>query len=153
AAGTLVAFVLRVRRALAERDAELGRERERAQRRDRLASLATLAAGTAHALGSPLSTIAVAAAELERRLQSLPEAAGDGRLTREQVAGCGGGLDRMSRGSGQSPGGMLAPRPVSLLLDEALEGLPEPNRVQVEVQDGVREATAALPVRAMGQSV
>jgi len=153
AAGTLVAFVLRVRRALAERDAELGRERERAQRRDRLASLATLAAGTAHALGSPLSTIAVAAAELERRLQSLPEAAEDARLIREQVARCREALDRMSSESGQSPGEMLAPRPVSLLLDEALEGLPEPNRVQVEVQDGVREATAALPVRAVGQSV
>src|SRR5262249_17764407 len=53
---TLVAFVLRVRRALADREAELSRERERAQRRERLASLATLAAGTAHALGSPLST-------------------------------------------------------------------------------------------------
>src|SRR5262249_35665282 len=37
---TLVAFVLRVRRALAEREAELSRERERAPRRDRLASRA-----------------------------------------------------------------------------------------------------------------
>ncbi len=79
AGGMLVAFVLRVRRALAEREAELASERERAVRRDRLASLATLAAGTAHALGSPLSTIAVAAHELERRLQSLPEAAEDAR--------------------------------------------------------------------------
>src|SRR4029453_352624 len=75
AGSTLVAFVLRVRRALAEREAELSRERARAQRRDRLASLATLAAGTAHALGSPLSTIAVAAHELERRLPSLSQAA------------------------------------------------------------------------------
>src|SRR5262249_1169017 len=77
AGGTLVIFVLRVRGGRAEREAELDRERERAGRRDRLASLATLAAGTAHALGSPLSTIAVAAHELERRLQSLPEAAED----------------------------------------------------------------------------
>ena len=125
AAGTLVAFVLRVRRALADREAELARERERAGRRDRLASLATLAAGTAHALGSPLSTIAVAAHELERRLASLPEAAEDARLIRTQVQRC----------------------------REALEGLPEAERVRVELEDGVREATAALPVRAVGQSV
>ena len=149
---TLVAFVLRVRRALADREAELSRERERAQRRERLASLATLAAGTAHALGSPLSTIAVAAHELERRLRALPEAAEDARLIREQVARCREALARMSTEAGQSPGEMLHPRPVSLLLDEALEGLPEPRRVLIELQDGVREATAALPVRAVGQS-
>ncbi|HTS82556.1 MAG TPA: HAMP domain-containing sensor histidine kinase [Myxococcaceae bacterium] len=153
AAGTLVAFVLRVRRALADREAELARERERAGRRDRLASLATLAAGTAHALGSPLSTIAVAAHELERRLASLPEAAEDARLIREQVSRCREALARMSTEAGQSPGEMLHPRPVSLLLDEALEGLPEAERVRVELEDGVREATAALPVRAVGQSV
>jgi len=153
AGGTLVAFVLRVRRALADREAELSRERERAQRRDRLASLATLAAGTAHALGSPLSTIAVAADELERRLRSLPEAAEDARLIRTQVQRCREALARMSTEAGQSPGEMLHPRPVSLLLDEALEGLPEPDRVRIELQDGVREATAALPVRAVGQSV
>jgi len=153
AGGTLVAFVLRVRRALAEREAELGRERERAGRRDRLASLATLAAGTAHALGSPLSTIAVAAHELERRLQSLPEAAEDARLIQLQISRCREALARMSTEAGQSPGEMLHPRPVSLLLEEALEGLPEPERVRVELQDGVREATAALPVRAVGQSV
>jgi two-component system, sensor histidine kinase RegB len=150
---TLVAFVLRVRRALAEREAELSRERERAQRRDRLASLATLAAGTAHALGSPLSTIAVAAHELERRLQSLPEAAEDARLIRTQVQRCREALAWMSTEAGQSPGEMLSPKPVSLLLDEALEGLPEPERVRIELQEGVREATAALPVRAVGQSV
>ena len=153
AGGTLVAFVLRVRRALADREAELSRERERAQRRDRLASLATLAAGTAHALGSPLSTIAVAAHELERRLGSLPEAAEDARLIQLQSRAAARPLARMSTEAGQSPGEMLHPRPVSLLLDEALEGLPERDRVRIELQDGVRGATAALPVRAVGQSV
>ncbi len=153
AGGMLVAFVLRVRRALADREAELDRESERAGRRDRLASLATLAAGTAHALGSPLSTIAVAAHELERRLASLPEAAEDARLIRQQVARCREALTRMSTESGQSPGEALNPRPVSLLLEEALEGLDEADRVRVELQEGVRQATAALPVRAVGQSV
>ncbi len=153
AGGMLVVFVLRVRRALADREAELDRERERAGRRDRLASLATLAAGTAHALGSPLSTIAVAAHELERRLAALPEAAEDARLIRQQVSRCREALARMSTESGQSPGEALHPRPVSLLLEEALEGLAEADCVRVEVQDGVQQATAALPVRAVGRSV
>ena len=153
AAVTLVIFVLRVRRALTAREAELARERERAGRRERLASLATLAAGTAHALGTPLSTIAVAARELERRLASLPDAAEDARLIREQVERCREALARMSAESGQSPGEALHPRPLSTLLDEALEGLPEASRVEVEVPEGLATTSAALPVRALGQSV
>ena len=153
AAVTLVIFVLRVRRALAAREAELARERERAGRRERLASLATLAAGTAHALGTPLSTIAVAARELERRLAALPDAAEDARLIREQVERCREALARMSAESGQSPGEALHPRPLSTLLEEALEGLPDAARVEVEVPEGLAATSAALPVRALGQSV
>jgi two-component system, sensor histidine kinase RegB len=152
AAVTLVAFVLRVRHMLAEREAELARERERAVRRDRLASLGTLAAGTAHALGTPLSTIAVAARELERRLQGLPDAE-DARLIREQVERCRRALGQMSAEAGQPAGEMLHPRPLENLLREALDGLPEADRVQIEMPEGLAQASAALPLRALGQSV
>src|SRR5262249_12749003 len=139
--------------AVAARESELARERERAGRRERLASLATLAAGTAHALGTPLATIAVAARELERRLASLPDAAEDARLIQLQIARCREALARMSAESGQSPGEALHPGPLSTLLEEALEGLPEASRVEVEVPDGLATTSAALPVRALGQSV
>ena len=68
AAAFIVHFLLRVRRALALRDAELEASRNLAARQDRLASLATLAAGAAHELATPLSTIAVVAKELERQI-------------------------------------------------------------------------------------
>jgi two-component system sensor histidine kinase RegB len=153
AAMTLVAFILRVRRTLAQREAELAQERERAGRRERLASLGTLAAGTAHALGTPLSTIAVAARELERRLECLPDAAEDARLIREQVERCRRALAQMSAEAGQPVGEALHPRALENLLHEALDGLPEAGRVRVEMAEGLAQASAALPVRALGQSV
>ena len=57
ASGLLVYFVQRVRSALAVRDAELARARDLAQRHERLAALATLSAGAAHELSTPLSTL------------------------------------------------------------------------------------------------
>ena len=54
AAVFIVYFVGRIRRALFERDAELAQSRERNARSEKLASLATLAAGAAHELATPL---------------------------------------------------------------------------------------------------
>ena len=99
ASGFIVHFLLRIRRELAQREAELEAARSLAARRDKLASLATLAAGAAHELATPLATIAVAAKELERQLsQGRGDAAAidDVQLIRAQVARC--------RGSARSAG-------------------------------------------------
>ena len=61
AASFIVYFLLRVRRALARARARAGGLARLAARQERLASLATLAAGAAHELLTPLSTIAVVA--------------------------------------------------------------------------------------------
>jgi len=85
AAAFIVYFLLRVRRALAQRDDELARSRLVAARQERLASLATLAAGAAHELLTPLSTIAVIAGDLQRDLAqpgASARAAEDVRLVR-----------------------------------------------------------------------
>src|SRR5262249_34698668 len=89
AATFIVYFVRRVTRALAEREAELTRQRTRGEK---LASLATLAAGAAHELATPLSTIAVVAKELERDVSARSPAdqplVEDARLIRDQVERC-----------------------------------------------------------------
>ena len=71
----IVYFVRRVALALADRELELQQARAQADRREKLASLATLAAGAAHELSTPLSTITVVAKELQRDL-------GEGRQRR-----------------------------------------------------------------------
>lgn len=67
-AALLIAFFIRrVSRAIAAQREEIATLRENGARTARLASLATLAAGAAHELNSPLSTIAVAAHEASLR--------------------------------------------------------------------------------------
>src|SRR5262249_34917249 len=86
ASAFVVHFLRRITGALAERDAELTEARGLAARQERLASLATMAAGAAHELSTPLGTVALAAKELEHALgKAEPELAADARLIREQV--------------------------------------------------------------------
>ncbi len=107
AAGFIVYFVQRVRSALAKRERELRLANDLALRNERLASLATLSAGAAHELSTPLSTIAVVARELERRMASaagVSEWLEDVRLVRAQVDRCRAILSRMATSAGESSG-------------------------------------------------
>lgn len=75
AAVLMAFFVLKISRAIATQRNQIAMLRETAARNARLASLATLAAGAAHELNNPLSTIAVAAHEAHLRSQKIAEAA------------------------------------------------------------------------------
>jgi len=151
AAAFIVVFVQRITRVLSERDAELARARAQAARRERLASLATLAAGAAHELGTPLSTIALVARELERQLTAHPGAAADARLIRDEVERCRHILDGMASDAGAPSGEGTGEEPLSRVVDEALDGLPGRERVRVEAL-GDLARRAPLPVRALGRS-
>lgn len=107
-----VYFVSRVTSALVHRSEMLESERERRERRRHLEALGTLAAGAAHELGTPLSTIAIVAKELERRLTregATEEDRADARLIRDEVARCRRILGRMSSDAGDGPGEELVP--------------------------------------------
>src|SRR4029077_20549605 len=92
----------------------------------RLASLATLAAGAAHELATPLGTIALATRELERHLE---RANADGssledvHLIRAQVDRCRAILDGMAADAGQSAGEQPSEVVVAELLRSAVNGL------------------------------
>jgi len=132
AAFFIVLIVQQVTRALARQEAELGRVRHLAERREKLASLATLAAGAAHELATPLSTIAVAAGELDRALVrggAVPDAHADLDLIREQVARCKVILQQMAARAGENAGEALEPVGVAAWLEASLEGLPGAERV------------------------
>ncbi len=138
AAGFTTYFVTRVKAALARRDEALATARAQVERTERLTSLATLAAGAAHELGTPLSTIAVVARDLEEELGALPAAATlveDARLVRSEVDRCRAVLEQLATEAGQSAG--EAPQRVSLgaLVGTALQGLERRDRVRVEADD------------------
>lgn len=143
-----VFFVSRVTRALDRRNGELAVERERQARTERLEALGTLAAGAAHELASPLSTIAIVAKELERRL-TLEEAPeddlADARLVRGEVARCRRILDRMTLESGDSAGEALVDLDVRALFEEVLAEVPERDRIEVEIQASANELSLWVP--------
>jgi two-component system sensor histidine kinase RegB len=133
----VVFFVQRVSGALAERDRELELARQVGARREKLASLATLAAGAAHELGTPLGTIAIVAKELERALagDDRHEVQNDLRLVREMVARCRAILNRMSARAGEHAGEALARLTAAAWAAAAMDGLPARDRVTLEHLD------------------
>jgi len=163
AASFIVYFLLRIRRALELRDAELGASRRETARQERLASLATLAAGAAHELSTPLATIAVVMKELEHlvaRITSGSEDVGgegdamrDIQLVREQVDRCRAILERMSSEAGTSVGESFVDAPVDHLVTAALAGLSArvPVRTQIDASD--RDQRLRLPPRAFSQAL
>lgn len=130
-----VYFVSRVTSALVERSEVLESERERRERRRHLEALGTLAAGTAHELGTPLSTIAIVAKELERRLErsdASEDDKADARLIRDEVARCRRILGRMSTDVGGGVGEALVATTLEELGQEVIEEVPAASRVVLD---------------------
>lgn len=154
AAVFIVYFIQRVRSALAARDAELADVLRAATRHEKLASLATLAAGAAHELATPLSTIAVVAKELERTLGvvATDSAAADARLIREQVQRCRDILDHMAADAGESAGEAPAVTTVAVLVAAATDGLAAAARLDVECA-AMDAAWTCAPPRAVAQAL
>jgi len=156
AAGFIVYFVQRVTRALAAREAELVEARAAAARHEKLTALGTLAAGAAHELSTPLSTIAVAARELERQLARTgaeATALEDVQLIREQVARCRDILTQMTSDAGTSQGESMVELAPAALVEEALEGLPERERVRTELDARTREERELVPAHAFARAI
>lgn len=155
-AGFIVHFLWRVTGALAERDGELRAARQMTQRQEQLASLATVAAGAAHELATPLGTIALVAKELERSLPkagSVESSLEDLRLIREQVARCRLILDQMGAGLGRSSEQVVEDISLPALLRDSLTGVRAEPAVFVEVDDAAQGSVLRLPGRAVAQAL
>ncbi|HET7502398.1 MAG TPA: ATP-binding protein [Kofleriaceae bacterium] len=161
ASAFVVHFLRRITSALAERDAELSEARGLAARQERLASLATMAAGAAHELSTPLGTVALAAKELEHALTRSSGGAGgaggaelaaDARLIREQVGRCRAILEQMAQGAG-TVGESVATCTIGDLLDEALVGIRDAPVVHRDVPAALAATPLRIPPRALSQAL
>lgn len=154
ASAFVVYFLRRITGSLAERERELTEARGLAARQERLASLATMAAGAAHELSTPLGTVALAAKELERALTKAadPELAADARLIREQVGRCRTILEQMAQGAG-TVGENVSPVTVSGLLEETLVGIRPAPTVHVDMPSELAKSPLRLPPRAVSQAL
>jgi two-component system sensor histidine kinase RegB len=101
-AGFVAVIIVGMSHSLRERDRRLAEAREEALQNERLVALGTLAAGTAHELGTPLGTIAILTAELEGEYKDAAHADLHSKLgiLRSQVERCKTALSVISAEAG-----------------------------------------------------
>jgi two-component system, sensor histidine kinase RegB len=150
-------FVTRTAAELTRSERELSETQARHAQTQRLEGLTTLAAGAAHELATPLSTIDVIARELDRHLKDCETPASvreDLRLIDHQLEMCKQILRRMRGAAGDSMINQWNHTTVGELIDCALEGVRDPDRV--DVTDGPIHVEAQplwLPQEAMAQAI
>jgi two-component system sensor histidine kinase RegB len=155
-AAVIAYFVGRMTRSLRRHEKDLAAARELGARNEQLASLTTLAAGAAHELNTPLSTIALVARELELQSAKLERGealATDARLIRQEVDRCQFILGRIRVDvlGGESP--KPPPMPVADFAAALRQEMKAVAGDGLEISCGAEVWEVALPLRAVQQAV
>ncbi len=151
----VVYFIQRARAEILEREQLLADEAKLRQEAERLSSLATLAAGAAHELASPLGTIAVISKELEHELSKSDSTTivDDVRVVRSQVERCRKILTRMAHTAGEAPGESESWVLAAGILEETLAELPDTSRLVVRVDTQLEGSELRCPREALVQTL
>ena len=150
AAFLVALFSGKISELLRQREESLLRMQNELARRDRLASLGTLAAGAAHELNTPLATIAVVARELEL-FATDKSIAEDSRLIRTEVDRCREILWRMSVQGAQPAAQASESVEAAELLADVCREIQQPARLHIDVLP--TEAPLNVPRRAVAQAL
>ncbi len=154
-AGLVALFVSRIASALRQRDRALSAAREDALRAEQAVTLGTLAAGTAHELGTPLSTMAALARDMQDQYADRPELSDDLKLMREQLDRCKSILAEMASDAGQ----LQADSGHIVSVEEFLHDLFEAWKINrhnalIDIDcHGVRPAPLIIADKSLGQAV
>jgi two-component system sensor histidine kinase RegB len=137
-------FVVRMARAIQDRDRRLAEVREKALRDDKILSLGLLAAGAAHELATPLSTIKVLVSELERDALS-NEQRDDLRTLSNQVEVCRNIIQSLASSAGQGRADALQESTLSNFLHQTIDRW-QLLRPGIPIQSQVARAVETLPI-------
>lgn len=164
--GVIVYFITILTGELRQREHAMQEAEDARVRNRQLEGLATLAAGAAHELASPMTTIAVIAKELSRTLEGsgAPDSTKqDVLLIRSELDQCRQILDRMTTATGEAAGEKLRSIELQEFLDETLLGIRSAERVEISISerasfepDNADQAVAVtnlLPVQAAAQAI
>lgn len=113
-------FIVRMRQSMHRQQERLEAEREKRIHDQQLLSLATMAAGTAHELGTPLSTMRVLISELQDEYQDNAELQEDLELMQQQIDSCSDRLQHFSRSVRDEQASQIS-EPVDQILDTVIE--------------------------------
>lgn len=114
-------FVVRMSASIRDRDQDLAKAREHALRNEQIIALGTLAAGAAHELGTPLSTMAVVTRELQQEYTQDSEFQNNIRILRDQITHCKQTLTQLLAKAGQTRAEHGSELPVDEFLRQILD--------------------------------
>lgn len=156
----IVYFLTRLTAEIELQEQNLRAAQQNQARSEKLEALGTLAAGTAHELATPLSTIAVVAGDVERFFDEHPldhpeaqEVVDDIHLIRSQLDRCRSILNRMAGQAGQAIGESIQPISVVTFWETVLRDLPERQRIQLSIPADVAQERIAAPVVVLSQAI
>ena len=152
----IVFYVGRIQKALSMQQKMLADLEESKIRNEKLASLATLAAGAAHEFSTPLSTIAVASGEMLHYLEQhdgSDELAEDAELIQKQVERCKDILYQMAADSGEHLGEALQHFTVQELVTDALRTFPQTEQNKIKITNKAAELLLAIPPRTIARII
>lgn len=156
-ASVVTHFVTRTAGELTRHQRQLQLAQEERARGQQLEGLTTLAAGAAHELATPLSTIDVIARELGRHLEDwqTPQSIKDDlALIDGQLELCRQILSRMRSAAGDQAAHRWDRTTVGDLIDATLEGVRDPHRVDVvDGPEEVEQQSLWLPQEAVAQAI
>ena len=150
----IVFFVSRIQLALARHQKTLADLQEEKTKSERMASLATLAAGAAHEFSTPLSTIAVAAGEMLHALKKnngadFSELLADVNLIRDQVARCKDILFHLAADAGDQMGEAFTDFSLDELMENLINTFPATIKNQVHYINRTDGLLVRMPLRTL----
>ena len=116
----IVFLVSKIRAAMESHQQTLAKLDAEKRRSEKMASLATLAAGAAHEFSTPLSTITIAAGEMSHHLQEHdgdPELISDANLIKSEINKCRNILQQLAADSGQHLGESIVAVSLTEIID------------------------------------
>jgi len=156
----IVYFMTRLTDELRKQQLAVRRAEESRASYEKIEALGTLAAGAAHELATPLSTIAIVAKDVEKAFEKHPpnfpgadDVVEDVSLIRSQLDRCRGILDRMSSHAGESIGEQMQSVSMAKLIESCLEGLIGADRVQVSQPHDAEMWMVDVPLDALSQAI
>ncbi|MBK9447382.1 MAG: HAMP domain-containing histidine kinase [Betaproteobacteria bacterium] len=154
-AAIVALFLTRMAATLKAREKELASAREAALRNEQILTLGTLAAGAAHKLGTPLSTMAVVLREAELAHGDNAELRADMQLLRAQVEECKKILSQTLASAGQARDEASQQLPLDAYLERLLEEwrLIRPRASIRETLEGPRPAPQIATDRTLEQAL